>query len=71
VRIFAEPLINVVSTAERKGIIKGRKEGREEGRKEGERQAKINYAKAMKADGMPCDLIAKYTGLSLKDIANL
>lgn len=80
-------LINVVSTAERKGLMKGRKEGREEGRKEGreegrkegreegrkegERQAKINYAKAMKADGMSDELIAKYTGLSLKDIANL
>lgn len=64
-------LINVVDTAELKGRKEGREEGRKEGREEGKRQANINNAKAMKADGMSAELIAKYTGLSLDEITNL
>lgn len=60
-------LINVVNTAELKGL----KSGLEEGIKKGEHKASIRNAKAMKADGMPSELIAKYTGLPLEEIANL
>ena len=48
-------LTNVVNTAERKG--------REEER--------LNTARKMKADGMPSELIAKYTSLSVGDIEAL
>jgi len=58
VRIYRD-LTNVVNTAERKG----REEGREEER--------INTARKMKADGMPSELIAKYTSLSVGDIEAL
>ena len=55
----------------KEGREEGRKEGREEGKKEGERQARKKNAKAMKTDGMPIELIAKYTGLSQEEIAKL
>ena len=50
-------------------------EGREEGRKEGEasgiKMAKRETAKKMMADGLPVDVISKYTGFSASDIAAL
>ena len=58
VKIYRD-LTNVVNTAERKG----REEGREEER--------LNTARKMKADGMPSELIAKYTSLSVGDIEAL
>lgn len=42
----------------------GLKEGMEEGRKEGKDEANRENARRMKADGMPTELIAKYTGLT-------
>ena len=42
-------------------------EGREEGRVEGKRET----AKKMMGDGLPMDMISKYTGLSASDIAAL
>ena len=41
---------------------------RREGMEEGKKEEKIDIAKAMKADGMPIDLIEKYTGLSEEEI---
>ena len=46
-------------------------EGRAEGRAEGLAEAKKEYARKMKADGMPYELISKYTTLSIDEIATL
>ncbi len=53
-------LTNVVNTAERKGRAEGRAEGREEANREA--------ARRMKADGLPTEIINKYTGLSPEEI---
>ena len=50
---------------------KGKEEGREEGRAEGEHNMAIETARKMKADGMPVDVIAKYTDLSVEEIEAL
>lgn len=50
-----------------KGLKKGRAEGRAEGIKETNRE----NARKMKADNMPAELIAKYTGLSIEQINSL
>ena len=46
----------------------GKVEGLEEGVKLGIERAKIEYAKAMLADGVDVKLIAKYTGLSVEKL---
>ena len=56
-----------VYEAEVNGIAKGFSKGRAEG----ELQAKLALARSMKADNMPVEAIAKYTGLSLTEINNL
>ena len=38
---------------------------------EGLSQGKSDVAKAMKADGLPAEAVAKYTGLSAEEIAAL
>ncbi|MBQ3618031.1 MAG: hypothetical protein II939_07695 [Bacteroidales bacterium] len=55
----------------KEGEAKGRKEGRKEGRAEGERNAMLATARNMKADGMPADIIAKYTHLTISEIEAL
>ena len=74
VKIYRD-LTNVVNTAERKGREKGLAEGREEGlaegRAEGREEVRLNTARKMKADVMPLDLIAKYTGLTIEVIETL
>ena len=40
----------------------------EKGRAEGKAEANIENARKMKADGMPGELIAKYTNLSIEEI---
>ena len=72
--------LNAMTGAEQKGIEKGREEGRAEGRAEGlaEGEAKgraegraeglRDTARKMKQKGLPADLIAEMTGLSLADI---
>ena len=58
-----------------KGLAKGRAEGRVEGRAEGIAEGlakgKMDNARKMKADNMPTDLIAKYTGLTIEEIEAL
>lgn len=66
IKIYRD-LTNVVNTAERKGREEGIKEGREEGREE-ERMA---TARRMKADGLPPEMIAKYTGLTIEAVQHL
>ena len=54
---------SVMKTAHDKGMAKGLAKGRAEGHKED--------ARKMKADHMPTDLIAKYTGLTIEEIEAL
>ncbi|MBR1933635.1 MAG: Rpn family recombination-promoting nuclease/putative transposase [Prevotella sp.] len=53
------------------GHAEGREEGRAEGRAEGIEENKRESARLMKADGMPPELIAKYTGLSTEEVEQL
>ena len=66
---------NYISFAHNKGIEEGIAEGRErgllEGREQGLTKGKHSVALAMKNDGMPNDLIAKYTGLTIQEIEKL
>ena len=70
---------STLQTAEKKGHAEGRAEGlaegmekgREEGLTEGERKANENMARSMKTDGMPVEVISKYTGLSAEEIEKL
>ena len=60
-------LINVVRTAERKGVEKGRAEGIAEGIQHN----KLENARKMKTDGMSPKLIVKYTGLTFEEVKKL
>jgi predicted transposase/invertase (TIGR01784 family) len=53
------------------GLEKGRAEGLKKGRAEGEHEKALESARRMKADGMPAELIAKYTGLTVETINGL
>ena len=54
---------NTITGAEAKGLAQGRAEGIEDNKRDN--------AMRMKADGMPVELIAKYTGLSIDVINSL
>ena len=62
---------NILDTAKEEGLKEGREEGFEEGREEGQQKEKIKAACKMKKDGMPIDLIAKYTGRSEAEVSAL
>ena len=53
------------------GLAEGHAEGLAKGRAEGRVEGKAEDARAMKADGMAPELIAKYTGLTAEEIAQL
>ena len=55
----------------KKGKVEGRDEGFAEGRVEGIKEAHRENARRMKDDGVPTDLIAKYTGLTEDEIHSL
>ena len=50
------------------GREEGRAEGRAEGREEGKRKEQIKIARQMMSDGMPMDVVFRYTGISEKDL---
>ena len=62
---------NAISVATEEGIEQGRAEGIEQGRAEGEKQKAIETARKMLADGVPVDVVSKYTGLSPEEIDGL
>lgn len=66
---------SIFRTAEKKGreegLAQGKAEGKAEGLAEGKAEASRENAKKMKADGVPVELIAKYTGLSPEEIKGL
>ena len=53
------------------GMEQGMEQGMAQGMAEGEHNKALEAARRMKADGMPAELIAKYTGLSIDTINNL
>jgi len=55
----------------RHGYNQGLAQGKADGMAQGMAQANRNNAMKMKADGMPADLIAKYTGLTISEIETL
>ena len=57
----------MLNERERKGL----ELGREQGRAEGEAQKQREIAKNFKNSGVPLDLIAKNTGLSVEEIEGL
>ena len=57
----------MLNERERKGV----ELGLEQGRAEGEAQKQREIAKNFKDSGVPLDLIAKNTGLSVEEIENL
>ena len=52
-------------------LEKGLEKGLAKGLEKGIAQGKADTARAMKADGMAPELIAKYTGLTAEEIAKL
>ncbi|MBR4267906.1 MAG: hypothetical protein IKQ46_17855, partial [Bacteroidales bacterium] len=80
-------ITNAMNDAETKGFGKGKEQGlqqglqqgRAEGRAEGEKigiekgaqSEKLETAKRMKLDGLPIEVIAKYTQLSVDEIEKL
>ena len=58
---------NAINTAKKDA----KEEGRAEGRAEGKAEANMDNARKMKGDGMPVELITKYTGLTIEQIEKL
>ena len=56
---------------EKAGYDKGERDGREEGRSEGAAQKEREIAKNLKNSGIPINVIAKNTGLTLEEIEAL
>ena len=61
----------MLNERERKGLELGREQGLKQGRAEGEAQKQREIAKNFKNSGVPLDLIAKNTGLSVEEIEGL
>jgi len=62
---------NVVDTAKEEGLEEGLEKGRKEGLEKGRKERNIEIAKAMKQSGVPIEVIAKTTGLSITKIEAL
>ena len=60
-----------IAIGEERGIAIGEERGIAIGEERGEREQAIRIAKSMKEDGIPEDVISKYTGLSLEEIEAL
>lgn len=63
--------INMVHQAEKRGDENGYKRGREEGREEGAMDKAIETARNLKVNGVDIALIAKCTGLTNEQVAEL
>jgi len=53
------------------GHAKGLVEGEKVGLEKGEKKAKIESARKMLIDGLPIDMVAKYSGLSIDEVEKL
>ena len=61
----------MLNERERKGLEQGRAEGEASGLAKGASQKQREIAKNFKDSGVPLDLIAKNTGLSVEEIEGL
>ena len=66
-----EGIVKGLQEGLKEGIQKGEKKGIEKGLKKGEIKGQRKVAAQMKKDGMPVEMIVKYTGLSLEEIETL
>ena len=60
-----------IKEGEKRGRIEGEKRGEKRGRMEGKKEGKCESARNMKREGLPFDLIARITGLSIAEIKEL
>ncbi|MCP3942926.1 MAG: hypothetical protein GY710_15765 [Desulfobacteraceae bacterium] len=60
-----------IEEGKKEGIEEGKKEGIEEGKKEGKVESKREIAKKSLEKGIPPDLVADITGLSVEEIETL
>lgn len=63
--------LKAMAEGEAKGMAKGMEQGMAKGMEQGRTEEKLAMARKMKSDGMPMDVIEKYTGLSAEEIKNL
>ena len=68
-----EDIVDIASLSKENLVTRAAaiEEGKREGREEGRREANIATARNMKADGLPIDLIVKYSGLTAEEIEAL
>ena len=69
--IISDALKKGLTEGREKGLAEGRAEGLAEGRAEGQKEQRISMARQMKTDGLPMEIIIKYTQLTEDDIASL
>ena len=62
---------NIVDTARQEGVEQGIEQGIEQGVERGREQAQFDFARRLKADGVPTEDIARYTGLDEDQIKAL
>ena len=62
---------SVIETGRIEGRAEGLAEGREEGLEKGRVEEQLKIARTMKKDGLPVDVIVRYTGLAIGDIEAL
>ena len=68
---YYRDLKNSLDTAKEEGREEGREIGKAEGIEEGEKRKALEVAKNFKKDGIPLEIIAKNTGLSIEEIKAL
>lgn len=68
-------IVNAVNTARteglEEGLEKGLEQGLEQGLEKGHEEEKMEIARKMKSDGLPDDIISKYTGLPIEEIKRI
>lgn len=68
-------IVNAVNTARseglEEGLEKGLEKGLEQGLEKGHEEEKMEIARKMKSDGLPDDIISKYTGLPIEEIEKI
>ena len=68
-------IVNAVNTARteglEEGLEKGLEQGLEQGLEKGHEEEKMEIARKMRSDGLPDDIISKYTGLPIEEIKRI
>ena len=66
-----EGLVEGRAEGRMEGLVEGRSEGLEIGREEGEKKERLKNARNFKEMGVPLDIIARATGLTIEEIESL